>query len=83
MAPRREWTLTWLALYQGLVWKNIMLEEEKTFTIPLKAKKTPTQHQTDSFYNKQRMKDVFSANGHFFLQISNLVKGTWFVFNYL
>lgn len=39
MAPRGEWTLTQLALYQGLVWKNIMLQE-KTFTIPLKKTQT-------------------------------------------
>lgn len=33
-----------------------------------KKKKQP-QHQIDSFYNKQRKKDVFSANGHFFADL--------------
>lgn len=33
--------------------------QEKTFTVTLKEKK---HHQIDSFYNKQRKKDVFSAN---------------------
>lgn len=46
MAPCREWTLTRLALYQGLIWKNIMLEEEKTFTVPLKAKKKKNNPNT-------------------------------------
>lgn len=44
MAPCEEWTLTQLALYQGLVWKDIMLQE-KTFTIPLKNTQTNNKNQ--------------------------------------
>lgn len=66
MAPCREWTLTRLALYQGLVWKNIMLQE-KTFTIPLKKKKNKSNtKQTRFVISRERKKDVFSTNSQFF-----------------
>lgn len=64
MAPCREWTLTRLALYQGLVWKNIMLQE-KTFTIPLKKKKPKSNTKQTRFVISRERKMYFPQTVNF------------------